>query len=248
MTKETKSANITRGRKPSLFLLVLFLAMTPAAVYCRENPECPQAARILAGAVRDSDISFAVVRVPAWSGPVRLKNGLVPEELKAYSKISTGLTLARLELEEKIRPARDMDEVLYISYLLSLVEGMSAPAFVWERGSTWLLGLESPFKSKTPPAREMMKRYKELGAEAFLSHENYFLIAGSGYAAICLSWPREKQKPGNLTSISPDFLADFKRLISWYGRQGNPEGPPEDREVFMKKIRDPLARSILNSL
>lgn len=248
MTKESKSANTSRRRKPSLFLLVLFLTMTAPAVYCRENPECSQAARILAGAVRDNDISFAVVRVPAGSGPVRLKSGLVPEELMSYSKISTGLTLARLELVEKIRPVRNMDEVLFISYLLSLVEGMSAPAFVWERGSNWLLGLVSPFKSKTPPARELMKRYEDLGAKAFLSHDNYFLIAGSGYAAICLSWPREKQKPVYLTSISPDFLADFKLLISWYGRQGNPERPQEDREALMKKIRDPLARLILKNL
>jgi|GEM_PF-4366676 len=212
----------------------------------RETRE--QVVRIFVSAIREGGVSFAVIIVPKGAKPVRLKSGLVPEELPSYSKIATGLTLARLELKEKTGPIHDIENVLYISYLMTLVEGLTGPPFICEPGSTWLLGLESPFKKKTPLARELMKKYAALGAEAFLSENNYFLIGEKGYAALCLSWPEEKKKPDNLLWVSPVFIDDFKLILDRFKPIVALDRAPESREALLKKLRDPLARSILNSL
>jgi hypothetical protein len=131
---------------------------------------------------------------------------------------------------------------------MTLVEGLTGPSFIWEPGSTWLLGLASPFRKKTQPARELMNKYASLGANAFLSEKNYFLIGESGYAAICLSWPKEKKKPENLHSVSPAFLNDLKLILSEYNSFATPDRTSDSREALLKKLRDPLARSITNSL
>lgn len=212
----------------------------------RETRE--QVARIFVSAIQDHDIFFVVVQVPRDAKPIRLKNGLVPEELPAYSKIATGLTLARLKLKEKIWLYREVESDLYISYLTALVEGLIGPPFMWEPGSTWLLGLESPFKKKNPLDRELMKKYADLGAETFLSENNYFRIGESGYAALCLSWPKEKKKPENLLLVSPAFIDDFKLILDRFKPIVALDRIPESREALMKKLREPLARSILNSL
>ena len=199
-------------------------------------------------ALKDSKISIALCRVPYSISYTSSAGGLTEERLK---RVLWALGSQQLVVMEKLRGQADMDSLIYLNWIKysgPFGNRREKPQayrqfFYPEKGSEWIVFLESPYLERPEYNVSLMQNYERWEGGAFLKPDNFFTLYEMDAGAFPFKMPELAFYPQSLVH-SKELADDIRTIIKL---QNNPSLLTESVDSYNKyyySMKDDLGRRV----